>query len=85
MDFKEVRKQHVKVMHEIVTQFCNDENLIMLWLSYGCPDCPQEDDFDFIADDIECYTDAVNIFNSIMVNELSGGEVETPQIQVKGA
>lgn len=82
MDFKEVRKQHVKAMHEIVTQFCNDENLIMFWLSEGCPDCPQEDDFDFIADDIKCYTDTVNVFNSIMVHELTNGKEETPLIKV---
>lgn len=82
MDFKEVRKQHVKVMHEMVTQLCNDENLIMLWLSYGCPDCPQEDDFEFIASGPD-YIDTINLFNSIMANEISNGEFKTTKIKWK--
>ena len=65
MDSKEVKKKHIKAMHKIATQFCNDENLIiMFWLSEGCPDCPQEDDFDFIADDIECYADTANVYGT---------------------
>lgn len=81
MKFQKIREQHVKIMHEMVTQLCNDEKLVMLWLSYGCPDNPQEDDFEFIASDPDNYIDTINLFNSIMANEISDGEFETTMIK----
>ena len=44
----ESRKAQLKAMHEVMCN-TNDEGLYMRWISLGVPDCPTEDDFEFIA------------------------------------
>ena len=58
---KESRVKQLKAMHEVMIN-ANNENIYMSWISCGVPDCPQEDDYEFIAEDDENYNDIVDLF-----------------------
>ena len=55
----------LKQMHLTVTNEFNDEENIMTWLTLGVPDCPNEDDFEFIAGDDENYNETVALFHRL--------------------
>lgn len=57
----ESRTAQLKAMHEVMCN-ANDENLYMIWISLGVPDCPTEDDFEFIAGSDETYNETVDLF-----------------------
>ena len=58
---KESRIAQLKAMHEVMIN-ANDESIYVSWISCGVPDCPQEDDFEFIAEDNEEYNEVVDLF-----------------------
>ena len=56
------RIELLKEMHNfVITEFSIEDN-IMCWLRNCVPDCPQEDDFEFIAEDDERFDEHVEWF-----------------------
>jgi hypothetical protein len=56
------RIELLKAMHNFVITEFSDEDNIFCWLANGVPDCPQEDDFEFIAEDDEFFDEHVEWF-----------------------
>lgn len=54
--------EKLKNMHNVM-QYMNDENAYWDW-AYLCPDCPEEDDFKFIAEN--AMEDAEELFESLL-------------------
>ena len=57
----EMRVAQLKAMHEVMVN-ANNENIYMSWVTCGVPDCPQDDDYEFIAEDNERYNETVDLF-----------------------
>ena len=55
------RMSQLKEMHEVMIN-SNNENIYMTWISCGVPDCPMEDDYEFIAEDDDNYNEVVDLF-----------------------
>lgn len=55
-------KERICWLKRMNTKVCNgdDENDWLSWITYCVPDCPLEDDFEYIADDEELFTDCVD-------------------------
>lgn len=47
----------------------DDEDAVFLWLTYGCPDCSTEEDYEFFAEDEEEYMELRKLFEFIMKDE----------------
>ena len=62
----------LQTMHEFVINKFNDEENIMEWLTYGVPDCPDESDYEFIAEDelIEVTPKSIRLRKKILNTEL---------------
>ena len=64
MSFNEVTREDrigwIKSMHDVIVDD-GDERIYMRWIMI-VPDEPQEDDFEFIADDEELWDDCWNFF-----------------------
>lgn len=50
----------LKAMHELMCE-ANDENIYMTWI-YLVPDCPSDEDFEFIAVSDKLYNEAFDLF-----------------------
>ena len=61
----------LKAQHEII-KYMNNEEAYMEWINI-VPDCPTEDDFEFIAEDEELFADAMECFKDIMNTYLDDG------------
>lgn len=61
----EMRINFLKQMHEYVRFHINDENAYMTWILI-VPDEPQEDDFEFIANDEDLWTSACSTFGKLV-------------------
>lgn len=57
------RLNNVKMMHEVMKSM-NNENAYGSWI-YTMPDCPDESDFEWFAEDKDEYKDLVDTFNRI--------------------
>lgn len=57
----ESRVIQLKLMHELMRN-ANDEEIYMTWIMTGVPDEPQEDDFEWIAEDDQAYEDCFDLF-----------------------
>ena len=57
---KAMRMAQLKAMHEVILN-ANNENIYMSWI-ITVPDCPQDDDFEFIAEDDDNYNEVVDLF-----------------------
>lgn len=57
----EQRIEQLKHMHELMA-LANNESIYMKWITLGVPDCPMEDDFEFIAEDNDRYNETVDLF-----------------------
>ena len=69
MDFRiKQRIEQLKHMHELML-LANDEEIYMTWIVLGVPDCPEEDDFEFIAEDDESYNETVDLFCKLIRNK----------------
>lgn len=62
---RDMRINFLKQMHEYIQFHINDENAYMIWILI-VPDDPQEDDFEFIAEDEELWTSACTTFGKII-------------------
>ena len=58
----EARIKFLKQMNEYVLRFVNDEDNIMYWLTLGVPDCPDETDYESIAEDFDNFAYVCGIF-----------------------
>lgn len=59
----------LQTMHEFVINKFDDEENIMEWLTYGVPDCPNESDYEFIAEDEENFNETVDLFQRLKKRE----------------
>ena len=64
---KEMRIRQLKAMHELMCA-ANDETIYMSWIICGVPDCPTEDDFEYIAEDEESYNECFDLFIKLISN-----------------
>lgn len=55
-----IRLNNVKLMHETMMSM-NNENAYMAWI-YEMPDCPNEGDFEWFAEDEERYAELYDYF-----------------------
>ena len=53
--------EFIKALNEIIIGL-GDEDLIEPWLCGGVPDCPSEEDFEFIAENQKSFDETVNLF-----------------------
>lgn len=60
------RVYFLKAMNDIILTTTNDEELIYWWLTECVPDCPLEDDFEYIAEDTELFELCRKIFSRII-------------------
>ena len=65
---KETRITQLKAMHELMMS-ANDEELYMTWIILGVPDCPSEDDFEYIAEDNESYNECFDLFAGLIADK----------------
>lgn len=65
---KEMRIAQLKAMHGVMLN-ANDEGIYMSWICGGVPDCPSEDDFEFMAEDDDCYNEACDLFAELVSNK----------------
>ena len=56
-----LRIEQLEFMHRLMMK-ANDENLYMRWITIGPPDDPSEDDFEFIAENDERYSECCDLF-----------------------
>ena len=58
---RDARINQLKAMHSMMCE-ANDENIYMSWISVGVPDCPSDEDFEFIAMSDEQYNECFDVF-----------------------
>lgn len=69
---KEERKEVLRSMHHLISEL-NNENAYLEWISVAVPDCPSDDDYEFIAEDEDCFVEAINAFKYIWDKYISDG------------
>ena len=57
---RDARIHQLKAMHDLMCE-ANDEGIYMTWI-YLMPDCPSEEDFEYIAIDDEQYNECFDLF-----------------------
>lgn len=53
--------EFIKALNELMLG-TTDEDLLEVWFMNGVPDCPSQEDFEFIANNEESFDDVVNCF-----------------------
>lgn len=66
------RIRKLKAMHEMVLNIDNEE-YYMTWI-YTIPDEPSKEDFEDIAEDIETYNEAEELFKRLIVKAIKNNE-----------
>lgn len=66
-----IRLNNVKLMHETMMSM-NNENAYMAWI-YEMPDCPNEDDFEWFAEDEDMYIKLYLYFMKLFVRYAKDG------------
>ena len=62
------RIAQLRAMHAIMF-LSNDKNLYYDWATYGVPDCPTDDDFEYIAVDNDLYNEVFDVFVNLISNK----------------
>ena len=62
---KEQRIDLLKRMNKAVIDN-GDEEIWMAWIVYGVPDCPQEEDYEFIASDEDCFKETLELYERLI-------------------
>ena len=65
---KEARVAQLKAMHELMCD-ANDEGIYMAWITTGVPDCPTEEDFEWIAEDNQAYDECFDLFVKLIARK----------------
>lgn len=55
------RVEILKAMHTLM-QHASNENIYWHWVTLGPPDEPDDDDFEYIAEDNENYNEVIDLF-----------------------
>ena len=63
----ETKKNLLRQMNDYIINLGNEE-IWEEWITYGVPDCPSEDDFNFIASNDNDWNEVCNLFG-ILVNK----------------
>lgn len=64
---RKARIRQLKAMHELMCE-ANDENIYMSWI-YLVPDCPSEEDFEYIAINDEEYNECFDKFVRLIAKD----------------
>lgn len=62
---KEQRIDLLKRMNRAIIDK-GDEEIWMAWIMYAIPDCPQEEDYDFIASDEDSFKETLELYERLM-------------------
>ena len=65
---KTTRIRQLKAMHELM-MCANDEEIYMTWATYGVPDCPDENDYEFIAEDKVAFDECFELFCTLIAEQ----------------
>ena len=65
MGTKEQRIQLLKGMNQYIIDL-GDEEIYVIWFRFGVPDEATEDDYEFIADDIEEWVGVCQLFGQLV-------------------
>jgi hypothetical protein len=57
----------LKEMNAHVIKDIGDDDITDYWLTYGVPDDPSEDDYQFIAENWDCWVDTLKAFTRCLV------------------
>lgn len=68
-DRKILRMNLLGGMHEYITAFVNDEDLIDEWLTHGVPDEPSEEDLETIAEDDVQFKECAHLFGKLVFED----------------
>ena len=64
-----IRINLLKEMHRYIINM-NDESIYKAWTSLGVPDCPQEDEYEFIATHSGLWYEVVSIFKTLTIRDI---------------
>ena len=64
----QLRKSFVHQMHDYIKN-AGDESIYGVWITYGVPDNPSEEDFEFYADSAEDFKMLCSLFGKLVVRE----------------
>ena len=67
----EIRLNNVKLMHKTMLDM-NNEDAYMAWI-WEMPDCPNEDDFEWFAEDEDRYMELYNYFMKLLKHYAKDG------------
>ena len=67
--------EFIKALNEIIIGL-GDEDLIDLWLMNGVPDQPDQEDFEFIANNQKSFDEVVNCFVRLSKNIKEGINID---------
>ena len=59
------RIEQLKAMHTLMIN-ANDERIYAAWITTGVPDGATKEDFEYIADDDELYTECFDLFAKLV-------------------
>ena len=62
---KKARIKQLMTMHLFMLN-ANDESIYLSWVALGVPDCPSEDDYEFIAENDETYKECCDLFRELV-------------------
>ena len=63
-----IRIKLLKDMHEYIIDKIGDEEVYLTWVTYGVPDEPTQDDFEYIAESESAWNETVEIFRHLVEN-----------------
>lgn len=68
---EEMRKIRLQLVHEMHDYIMNtgDEEIYEVWMTVCIPDCPDEDDFKYFADDPEEFKEMCRIFGKLVYRD----------------
>lgn len=64
---RDARIRQLKAMHNLMLE-ANDEGIYISWI-YLVPDCPSEEDFEYIAIDDKQYNECFNLFVKLIAKK----------------
>jgi hypothetical protein len=67
--------EFVKALNELVLGL-GDEDHLEYWFTCGVPDCPSQEDFEFIANDKDSFDETVNCFIRLSKHLKEGIEID---------
>ena len=66
---RETRIRQLKAMHELMCCTNDEEIYYSSWITTGVPDCPMEEDFEWIAEDDQAYDECFDLFVKLIARK----------------